>query len=180
MIYRGRKGGAHRKKEKGGFSTRERGTSVNYYRRVGRTMKARFIPGNATDRCHVIATLEKRLRGKRRPVSKPSTACSRFNRIVIKLSSIRTNVRASVYEKARVPAEENRKCHSSFVCSFEKALTALLPPLRIREKKFSEGNLHEETKVSLLYALQLVLYKKYYQINYAKMNLHWLFTFTDT
>jgi len=138
----GEKGGAHRKKEKGGFSTRERGTSVNYYRRVGRTMKTRFILGSsyATDRCHVIATLEKRLRGKRRLVSKPpSTARPRFNRIVIKLSSIRTNARASVYEKARVPAEENRKCHSSFICPFEKALTAFLPPLRIREKSLIKG-----------------------------------------
>lgn len=132
-------------KEKGGFSTRERGTSVNYYpSRRYRTVKTRFIPGSsyATDRCHVIATLEKRLRGKRHPVSKPpSTERPRFNRIVIKLPSIRTNARATNsaqrYEKARVPAEENQKCHSSFVCPAEKVLTA---PSCIRDGKFAEGN----------------------------------------
>lgn len=157
-------------KEKGGFSTRERGTSVNYYpSRRYRTVKTRFIPDSsyATDRCHVIATLEKRLRGKRRPVSKPpSTERPRFNRIVIKLPSIRTNARANSarYEKARVPAEENRKCHSSFVCPSGKVLTA---PSCIRDGKFAEGNPCK--KKHRCYARRNRSYGKMYRrINYAK------------
>lgn len=88
-------------------------------RRVGRTVKTRFIPGslNATDRCHVIVTPEKRLRGKWwRPVSKaPSTSRPRFNRIVIKLPSIRTNARTNVFSMKKLAClpEENRKYHLS-------------------------------------------------------------------
>lgn len=49
----------------------------------------------------------------------------------------------------------------------------------IREGKFTEGNLQEEKKVSLLHALQLAIYReKYYRINYVKTNSHWLFTGT--
>lgn len=86
-------------KEKGGFSTRERGTSVNYYpSRVGRTAKTRFIPGRpGTRRIDVTSSPPSRSDYEANGVpsrNHPRQPRPRFNRIVIKLPSIRTNARA--------------------------------------------------------------------------------------
>lgn len=152
----GEKGGARKKRV---AFRRENEALLSITRRVGRTAKTCFIPGSpyAMDRCHVIATLEKRLRGKRRPVSPvpkpPSTTRPRFNRIVIKLPSIRTNARANGvwYEKVRVSAEENRKCHSSFVFPSGRVLTAPPFPQSILEGKFTEWNVFVKKNIAVTY-----------------------------
>jgi len=116
LIYRGRKGRREWKKRVAFRRENEALLSITT-RRVGRTAKTRFIPdsSNATDRCHVIATLQKRLRGK--PASRLETTLdSAFSiqpHIVIKLPSIRTNVGMSAFDTKKSSRARQRK--STFV-----------------------------------------------------------------